>query len=215
MDQKDGTVWTCADYVCELNIDLGKEQMLGAVSVLAQTKTIRSLNIEAKVGSVWTWKTAMNLMPTMNLMSTEYATVKFKPTAAQYWRFIIKGIEGNQARPAIEDVKFKITTAQPTTEPTSKPTSKPTSEPTAQPTTKPTSEPPGTTCECAASKGVNECWLKADKSMVGSNYCTLGDGRTPSSDWTWAKCVYQGKTMLLNCPAQPTTKPTSEPTGTP
>ena len=61
---------------------------------------------------------------------------------------------------------------------------------------------PGTTCECAASKSANECWLKADKSIVGSNYCTLGDGRTPGSTWTWANCVYQEKALLLNCPQQ-------------
>jgi hypothetical protein len=59
---------------------------------------------------------------------------------------------------------------------------------------------PGTTCECAASKSANECWLKADKSIVGSNYCILGDGRTAGSTWTWANCVYQEKALLLNCP---------------
>jgi len=58
---------------------------------------------------------------------------------------------------------------------------------------------PATTCECAKSKGPNECWLKADESAVGSNYCIRGDGSTPDSTWTWSNCVFEGNLLLLNC----------------
>ena len=64
---------------------------------------------------------------------------------------------------------------------------------------------PGTTCECAASKGTNACWLKADKSAAGSNYCILGDGRTVSETWKWANCVDNGIALLLNCNVPDTT----------